>query len=66
LHHQNPSENLRKFRNLIRYINRRRETASLKPVTFSVLRYRRRIVRPFGTWEMSPAFVSRIVKAAGE
>jgi len=52
--------------NLIRYINRRRETASLKPVTFSVLRYRRRIVRPFGTWEMSPAFVSRIVKSAGE
>jgi len=52
--------------NLIRYINRRRETASLKPVTFSVLRYRRRIVRPFGTVEMSPATVSRIVNAAEE
>jgi hypothetical protein len=52
--------------NLIRYINRRRHTANLEPVGFSVLRYRRRIVRPFGTLEMSPAFVSKIVKTAGE
>ena len=52
--------------NLIRYINRRRETASLEPVGFSALRYRRRIVRPFGTVEMTPATVGRIVRAAGE
>jgi len=52
--------------NLIRYINRRRETASLEPVSFSALRYRRRIVRPFGTVEMTPATVGRIVRAAGE
>lgn len=52
--------------NLIRYINRRRETASLEPVGFSALRYRRRIVRPFGTVEMTPATVDRIVRAAGE
>jgi hypothetical protein len=52
--------------NLIRYINQRRKTASLEPVGFSVLRYRRRVVRPFDSLEMSPATVSRIVKAAGE
>jgi hypothetical protein len=52
--------------NLIRYINRRRETVNLAPVPFSALRYRRRIVRPFGTVEMSPTFVSRVVRAAGE
>jgi len=52
--------------NLIRYINRRRQTASLEPVSFSALRYRRRIVRPFGTLEMSPAFVSKIVRVVGE
>jgi len=52
--------------NLIRYINLRREAASLERVGFSALRYRRRIVRPFGTVEMPPAMVSKIVKAAGE
>ena len=52
--------------NLIRYINRRRQTASLEPVGFSALRYRRRIVRPFGTLEMTPATVDRIVRASGE
>jgi len=52
--------------NIVRYINRRRQTANMEPVGFSVLRYRRRIVRPFGTLEMSPAVVSRIVRAAGE
>ena len=52
--------------NLIRYINRRREIASLEPVGFSALRYRRRIVRPFGTLEMTPATVDRIVSASGE
>jgi hypothetical protein len=51
--------------NLIRYINRRRQAASLEPIGFSALRYRRRIVRPFGTVEMSPATVCRIVGAAG-
>ena len=52
--------------NLVRYINRRRHAASLEPVGFSVLRYRRRIVRPFGTVEMSPTMVRRIVGAAGD
>ena len=52
--------------NLIRYINRRRESANLAPLSFSALRYRRRIVRPFGTVEMSPKLVQRVVKAAGE
>ena len=56
----------RQLLNLIRYINQRRQATSLKPVGFSALRYRRRIVRPFGTVEMSPATLSRIVKAAGE
>lgn len=51
--------------NLIRYINRRREAAKLEPVGFSALRYRRRIVRPFGTVEMSARFVARVAKAAG-
>jgi hypothetical protein len=32
---------------LVRHINRRRESAQLEPIPFSVLRYRRRIVRPF-------------------
>ena len=52
--------------NLVRYINQRRKAANLEPLSFSVLRYRRRIVRPFGTLEMSPATVRRIVRAAGE
>ena len=52
--------------NLIRYINQRRKAANLEPLSFSVLRYRRRIVRPFGTLEMSPATVRKIVRAAGE
>ena len=52
--------------NLIRYINRRRQAANLDLIGFSVLRYRRRIVRPFGTLEMSPVFVSKIVKTVGE
>ncbi len=33
--------------NLIRYINQRREPAGLEPLGFDVLRYRRRIVKPF-------------------
>ena len=33
--------------NLIRHINHRREPARLEPFGFDVLRYRRRIVRPF-------------------
>ena len=53
--------------NLIRYINRRRETANLEPVSFSVLRYRRRIVRPFGTLEKCRRHRSRRSSgAAGE
>jgi len=32
---------------LIRHINRRRESARLEPLPFGVIRYRRRIVRPF-------------------
>jgi hypothetical protein len=56
----------RQLLNLIRYINRRRATTNLDPLGFAVLRYRRRIVRPFGTLEMSPATVSMVVRAAGE
>lgn len=52
--------------NVVRYINRRREIAGLDPIGFSVLRYRRRIVRPFGTVEMTPATVSKIMKMVGE
>lgn len=33
--------------NVVRHINRRREAASLEPIGFDVLRFRRRIVRPF-------------------
>jgi hypothetical protein len=33
--------------NLIRHINRRRESARLEQIAYSVLRYRRQIVRPF-------------------
>ena len=52
--------------NLVRYINQRRKVASLEPLGFSVLRYRRRIVRPFGTLEMLPATARRTVGGAGE
>jgi hypothetical protein len=51
--------------NLIRYINRRRETAHLEPVGFSALRYRRRIVRPFGTSEAIPHGTGSTAKASG-
>jgi hypothetical protein len=51
--------------NLVRHIDQKRKTAHVEPVGFSALRYRRRIVRPFGTLEMSPPAVSEIVKAAG-
>ncbi|OHB83428.1 MAG: hypothetical protein A2V98_16510 [Planctomycetes bacterium RBG_16_64_12] len=56
----------RQLLNVVRYINERRHAARLEPVGFSALRYRRRIVRPFGTVEMTPGTVSKIVKAAGE
>jgi hypothetical protein len=56
----------RQLLNLIRYVNQRRDTASLEPVAWSVLRFRRRIVRPFGTLEMSPAIVRKVVSASGE
>ncbi len=52
--------------NLVRRINQRRKAASMELLTFSVLRYRRRIVRPFGTLELSPVTVRRIVRVAGE
>ncbi|MHB8901361.1 MAG: hypothetical protein ACYC6Y_21640 [Thermoguttaceae bacterium] len=52
--------------NLVRYINQRRKAANIEPLSFSVLRYRRRIVRPFGTLEFSPVAVRRIVRASGE
>ncbi|MCY2987753.1 MAG: hypothetical protein NTY19_07805 [Planctomycetota bacterium] len=38
--------------NLLRYVNRRREAASLPTLSPSVLRYRRRIVRPFESIEL--------------
>ena len=56
----------RQLLNLVRYVNKRRAVAGLEPVGFAVLRYRRRIVRPFGTLEMSPATVSKVVRASGE
>ena len=37
----------RQLLNLIRHINQRRKAAGLEPIGFDVLRYRRRIVRPF-------------------
>jgi len=43
--------------NLVRYINRSRAAAHLEPVSFDVLRYRRRIVRPF-----EPALPSQAMK----
>jgi len=52
--------------NLVRHINQLRKVANLEPLSFSVLRYRRRIVRPFGTLEMPPAAVRRSVGGAGE
>lgn len=52
--------------NVVRRVNQRRKDANMELLTFSVLRYRRRIVRPFGTQEFSPATVRRIVKVAGE
>jgi hypothetical protein len=52
--------------NLVRHIDQRRKAANLEPISFSVLRYRRRIVRPFGTVEMQPAVVARIIRAAGQ
>ena len=54
----------RQLLNLLRYINRRRVAAHLQPVGYAALRYRRRIVRPFGTLEMSPAVVAKMVKVA--
>ncbi len=52
--------------NVVRRVNQRRRASSMELLTFSVLRYRRRIVRPFGTQELSPATVRRIVRVAGE
>ena len=37
----------RQLLNLIRHINQRRKPAGLEPIGFDVLRYRRRIVKPF-------------------
>ena len=54
----------RQLLNLLRYINCRRVAAHLQPVGYAALRYRRRIVRPFGTLEMSPAMVAKMVKVA--
>lgn len=52
--------------NLVRHINKRRKAASLELLGFSVLRYRRRIVRPFGTLELSSATVRKLVRVAGD
>lgn len=49
--------------NLIRHINKRRTSASLEPVGFDVLRYRRRIVKPFE--RLTPAS-NEILVAADE
>jgi hypothetical protein len=53
----------RQLLNLIRFINKRRETASLEPLRFSVLRFQRQIVRPFEPIEELPEPVLQVVKA---
>lgn len=47
--------------NVVRYIDKRRKTAGMEPVGFSVLRYRRQIVRPF---EPIPASGNLVLAAA--
>ena len=51
--------------NLLRHTNRRREAASLQPLSPNVLRYRRRIVRPFESIDVVEAAPSTLAKATG-
>lgn len=51
--------------NLVRYINRSRAAAHLEPISFNVLRYRRRIVRPFEPALPSQAMKLTAVNSAG-
>jgi hypothetical protein len=51
--------------NLLRHVNRRRESAGVEPIGFDVLRYRRRIVRPFEPAETPEDVAQSAVKAAG-
>ncbi|MCC7086532.1 MAG: hypothetical protein IT427_16155 [Pirellulales bacterium] len=48
--------------NIVRYINRRREAASLEPISPMVLRFRRRIVRPFEPFAAESSTVADILK----
>jgi hypothetical protein len=52
--------------NLVRHINHRRGTASLEPVGFNVLRYRRRIVQPFEPELPSEALALTGIDTAGD
>ena len=52
--------------NLVRYINQSRDAAHLEPIRFNVLRYRRRIVRPFSPALPSEAMRLTAVNAGGD
>lgn len=56
----------RQLLTLVRYINDRRKAANLEPLGFSVLRYRRQIVRPFGPVDILPEQVAPGARASGE
>jgi hypothetical protein len=56
----------RQLLNLIRHINHRRESAHLEPIEYSVLRYRRRIVRPFEPSEVSEPVMLTAVNSTRE
>ena len=51
--------------NLLRYTNRRREVAGLESINTSVLRFRRRIVRPFEPGETPAGELQGTVRVAG-
>jgi len=52
----------RQLLNLIRHINQRRKTAGLELLRFSVLRFQRKIVRPFEPFQELPEPVFKIAK----
>lgn len=51
--------------NLIRHINRRRESAHLEPIKYSVLRYRRQIVRPFESLDSLESAARKAANSSG-
>jgi hypothetical protein len=56
----------RQLLNLIRHINHRRESARLEPIEYSVLRYRRRIVRPFESCDLTESESRMAVNSTGD